>query len=177
MARRPGQSVLIFSASSAYCNQLVSMVRSAQLEAQIRLLCLDTTRVALPPSIRVVPTLVTHDRRLLTDGDVRRYVEFIASISRGQSSTSAQSPPGRGPPSSQQDPAEFNTGGGGEVGPAAGGGPTGGSVAYSYLDGADDGGGPIDPVDLPHERTPRSSDGELMAMQQRRDAELRGLFP
>jgi hypothetical protein len=74
-------NVFVFSPDASYCKQVLQAIISFGLKQQFQFLNVSTYQDPLPAYIKSVPTIITHDRRILVDQDVWRYVQFLHSIS------------------------------------------------------------------------------------------------
>ena len=70
--------VLYYSQFSQYCNEVLTTLTKRGLKPEFVMVCVDQSRGQIPHFVTAVPTILTTDRRIMTDEWVMEYVEEMA---------------------------------------------------------------------------------------------------
>lgn len=66
---------IFYSQYCNYCNTLLNYIKNNNLIENIELVCIDDKKGQLPSFIKCVPTLLTKNKEVLTENNIKEYLE------------------------------------------------------------------------------------------------------
>lgn len=75
-----GRNVLFFSEFCFFSKDAVALVTKKNVSASFLMVCVDSYRTMLPAFVRSVPTIFTHDRRVLEGELALQFVEAMSEV-------------------------------------------------------------------------------------------------
>lgn len=66
---------IFYSQYCNYCRTLLSYIKDNNLMENLELMCIDGKRNQLPHFVKCVPTLFTKNKEVLTENDIKSYLE------------------------------------------------------------------------------------------------------